>query len=55
MEWQSIGESLVASGPLAGLLGFAVWKLWARLLETEKKNDDLQEARINDLKSLITK
>ena len=53
MEWQQVIASLAGSGPLAGILAFATYKMWSRCLELEKRNDDLQEARIADLKQLM--
>lgn len=31
MEWQKAAEGLIASGPLAAVLGFACAKLWEAL------------------------
>jgi hypothetical protein len=38
---------------LAGVLAFAVWKMWARCTELERRNDELQERRITDLKEIV--
>ena len=54
MGWEQFIASLAGSGPLAGVLAFATWKMWARCTELEKRIDDLQQKRIDDLKSLLT-
>lgn len=53
MEWPKVIESLAGSGPLAGALAFALWKMWARLSDLEKQLKDSQDARIDDLKSIL--
>jgi len=53
VEWSKIGESLVASGPLAMALGAACALLWRELKSTRAELKDEQTARINDLKSML--
>lgn len=52
-EWQKVAESVAGSGPLAGALAFALWKMWARVAELEKQLHQSQTARIDDLKSML--
>jgi len=54
VEWQQVLESLAGSGPLAGALAFALWKMWARCSELEAQLKASQDARIEDLKSILT-
>lgn len=65
MEWTRIVESVAGSGPLAGVLAFALWKVWVRSEERERQHDAevqalrnqleaSQNARYDDLKSLLT-
>ena len=53
MEWQKILESLAGSGPLAGVLGFAVWRLWDKCQALDAKVDAIQAARLNDLREML--
>lgn len=64
MEWQKVWESLVASGPLAMVLGAAcvlLWRAWqaerdARAKDEERCRAELkasQDERIVDLQSML--
>ncbi len=53
MQWQGLLESLAGSGPLAGVLAFATWKMWTRCQELEKRIEELQSKRIDDLKTIL--
>ena len=39
MEWQSLLGTALGSTPLAAVLGFAVWRLWAKV---EAKDAELK-------------
>lgn len=59
MEWHAIIQGLLGSSPLAGALGFACYKLWAKLEQkdqTIQEKDtviaELNEARVNDLRQI---
>lgn len=64
MEWPKVWESLVASGPLAMVLGAAcvlLWRAWqaerdGRAKDEERCRQELkaaQDARIGDLQSML--
>lgn len=50
MEWLKILEGPLASTPLAGVLGFAVWNLWRKL---EAKDAEIQRLNAERVKDLI--
>jgi hypothetical protein len=52
LDWNVIINGLLTSSPLTGLLATAIYHLWAKLGEKDKVIQDLQAARIADLKEI---
>lgn len=50
MEWQTLLSGALGSSPLALVLGFATWKLWAR---NEQKDAELKALNEQMVKMLL--
>ena len=45
-------KGLIAAGPLAVVLGVAVWKLWGRMLETQAKLEKNMAEELNAYRAM---
>jgi hypothetical protein len=61
VEWQTLINSAIGASPVALLLGYGCFKLWAKVEEKDKiiaAKDlviaDLNEKRVNDLKAIAS-
>lgn len=53
MEWEPIVTSFIGSSPATGLCLLAIRALWTRLRERDAEIAELNQARIEDLRSIL--
>lgn len=52
MEWLEILKGPLASTPVAAVLAFAVWKLWAKCEALQADLKKVNEDRLDDLRAI---
>lgn len=55
MQWETIINGLLGSSPVAAALGFACYKLWAKVEEKDKDIASLHKEQAEFLQSLLEK
>ncbi len=53
MQWQTIINGLLGSSPVAAALGFACYKLWAKVEAQDKEIQELNRQNLEFLKTLL--